>query len=204
MWQAPVYKHRQFKFKLLLHWSVTKNRCTVHNKRFMTQIHVLMWICYKIEAATKHYSAEIIFKSICKESQEICHTQRHNMVSGCVDLFLLETFSDYWMGQWVYQLLYNFERFADTEVLSSFHGMRPLVQCLEVPSYSSEKLTSPEDNFECSTRIQTSLQLATRMNSCLSTFVLPLDVTCIQSTRRCGICFFSANSGIKLDSSINV
>ena len=65
----------------------------------MNQIHVLMWIHYKIEAANKHYSAEIIFKSICKESQEICHTQRHNMVSGCVDSFLLETFSDYGMGQ---------------------------------------------------------------------------------------------------------
>ena len=77
--------------------------------------------------------------------------------------------------------------------------MKPLFQFLEVPSYSSEKLTSPEDNFDCSTRIQAFIQLAMRMNSCLSTFVLPLVVTCTQSTMVCGICFFSANSGIKFD-----
>ena len=83
--------------------------------------------------------------------------------------------------------------------------MKPLVQCLEVPSYFSEKLTSPEDNFECSTRIQAFLQLATRMNSCLSTFVLPLG--CYSVYRVPGgveYDFFSANSGIKLDNSINV
>ena len=69
------------------------------------------------------------------------------MVSGCVDSYLLEIFPDYGMGQSVYQLFYNFEKFEVTEVLSSFHGMEPLVQCLEVPSYSDEKLTLPEDIF---------------------------------------------------------
>ena len=69
------------------------------------------------------------------------------MVSGCVDSYLLEIFPDYGMGQSVYQLFYNFEKFEVTEVLSSFHGIKPLVQCLEVPSYSGEKLTLPEDIF---------------------------------------------------------
>ena len=126
------------------------------------------------------------------------------MVSGCVDSYLLEIFPDYGMGQSVYELFYNFEKFEVTEVLSSFHGMEPLVQCLEIPSYSGENLTLPEDIFECSTRTQAFIQLVMRMTSCLSTFVLPLDVTSTQNTRRCGICFFSANSGIKLDNLINV
>ena len=95
------------------------------------------------------------------------------MVSGCIDLFLLEIFPDYGMGQWVYQPLYNFEKFEVTEVLGSFHGVKPLVHCLEVPSYSSEKLTSPEHNFECSTRPQAFIYLAMRMNSCLSTLCYP-------------------------------
>ena len=120
------------------------------------------------------------------------------MVSGCVDSFYCRLFLIIKWDSESIQLFYNFERFADTEVLSSCHGMKPLVQCFEVPSYSSEKLTSPEDNFKCSTRIQALIQFAMRMNNCLSTFVLPLDVTCIQSTRRCGICFFSANSGITI------
>ena len=51
-----------------------------------------------------------------------------------------------------------------TDVLCSFHGIKPLVQCLEVPSCSSEKLTLPEDDFKYSTVFQAFLQFTTRLN----------------------------------------
>ena len=53
----------------------------------------------------------------------------------------------------------------NTDVLCSFHGIKPLVQCLEFPSYSNEKLTSQEDDFKYSTVLQTFLQLAPRLNT---------------------------------------
>ena len=74
------------------------------------------------------------------------------MVSGCVDSFLLEIFPACSKGQCVYELFYKFEIFDAsilhvTNVLCSFHEIKPLAQGLEVPSYSSEKLTLPEDDF---------------------------------------------------------
>ena len=97
------------------------------------------------------------------------------MVLGSVDSFYWRFFLLVGMGQWVYEIFYKFERFDAgvlqvPDILCSIPGIKPLVQCLEVPRYSSEKFTLPEDDFQCSTVLQTFIQLATKLNSAFINF----------------------------------
>ena len=99
----------------------------------------------------------------------------HNIMSGCVDSFLLEIFPACRKGTVSYELFYKFERCDASilqvpDVLCSFPGIKPLVQCLEVPRYSNGKFTLLEDGFKCSPVLQAFIQLASRLNSVFINF----------------------------------
>ena len=85
-----------------------------------------------------------------------------------------------------------------------FHIIKPLVQCLEVPSYSSEKLTLPENDFECSTVLQAFLQLASRLNSVFLNFCVTPGCYLYTEHQEVWNMFFYDTIGIKVDNSSNV
>ena len=112
-------------------------------------------------------------------------------------------------GQCVYELFYKFEKFDSsvlqvTDVLCSFHGIKLLVKCLEVPSCSSEKLTLPEDGFEYSIVLQAFLQLTTRLNSAFISFCVTPGSYLYAEYQEVWNMFFYTKIVIKVDNSFNV
>ena len=97
------------------------------------------------------------------------------------------------------QVFYKLQMFC-----AVFYGIKILVQCLEVPSYSSEKLTLPEYNFECSTVLQAFLQLATRFNSVFIKFCVTPGSYLYTEYQEVWNMFFYGKIGIKVDNSFNV
>ena len=83
--------------------------------------------------------------------------------------------------------------------------MKLLVQCLEVPSYSSEKVYLTRSDYQSSTVFQAFLQLATRLNSVFINFcVYPWMLPVYRVPGDVVYVFFSAKIGIKVDNSFNV
>ena len=75
---------------------------------------------------------------------------------------------------------------------------------MEVPSYTSEKFTLPEDEFQYSTVLHAFIQLATRLNSEFIKFVFTPGSYLYTEYQEGWNRVFSVKIGIKVDNSFNV